>query len=54
MKKFSDTGFMIVIRGILLFFYLIYVAIRILLTALWYRVFNKQKYYELIRELDRF
>ena len=52
-NRFSDTGFMVAIRGILLFFYLIYVFIRIGLTALWYRIFNKQKYYELMREIDR-
>jgi hypothetical protein len=45
---------MTIIRGIGLFFYLIYVFIRIAFELLWYRLFNKQKYWELKRELDKF
>jgi len=53
MKDFRDTGFMMAIRGILLFFFLIYAIIRICLTLLWYRIFNREKYYLMLHEIDR-
>ena len=40
-------------RAILLIFFLLYMFIRIGLTALWYRIFNKRKYYQLMWEIDR-
>ena len=40
-------------RMILLIFFLIYMFIRIGCMALWYRIFNKRKYYQLMWEIDR-
>jgi len=40
-------------RGIYLLFYIVIVFIGIAIKAGWYWVFNKRKYYELMRELDR-
>ena len=42
MKNFKDTGFMMVIKGIPLFFFLLYMFIRIWFMMLWYKVFKKR------------
>lgn len=54
MKKFNDTGFMMVIRGIIIFFFIIYVFIRFSLSLFWNYCFNKEQYYIMKRELDKF
>jgi hypothetical protein len=53
MKKFFNVLGMIG-RGILLFFYIIYVFIRMGVELQWCRFFNKERYYILRKELDDF
>ena len=66
MKKIKDIGLMIirkiylffciitlVIKVIYLIFFIIFFFIRVGFKALWYRIFNRIKYYLLLREIDK-
>lgn len=49
-----QAKFIMIIRGIILFFYIIFVFIIMGIELLWCRIFNKKKYYRIKRELDKF
>jgi hypothetical protein len=66
MKKFKDIVLMIIrgiymlfsiisfiIKIIYLFFFIVYFFIRVVYKTFWYQIFNKKKYYLLLREMDK-
>jgi hypothetical protein len=66
MKKIKDIGLMImkkiylffsvislIIKVIYILFFIIFFFIRVGCKSLWYRIFNRKKYYLLSREIDR-